>query len=68
MESEERLILDPNTYLADCFKLAKKIWNDGYRPDFLIGLWRGGAPPGIAIQEFFRSKGSCPATGSMSRG
>ncbi len=57
METEERLIVDPNTYLADCFKLAKKIWNDGYRPDFLIGLWRGGAPPGIVIQEFFRWKG-----------
>jgi hypoxanthine phosphoribosyltransferase len=57
MEGEGRLILDPNDYVADCFRLAKKIWEDGYRPDFLVGLWRGGAPPGIAIQEYFSWKG-----------
>jgi len=49
--------LDPDEYLADCFRLAKKIWDDGYRPNFLIALWRGGAPPGIVIHEFFRCKG-----------
>ena len=49
--------LDPDEYLADCFRLANKIWDDGYRPDFLVALWRGGAPPGIAIHELFRCKG-----------
>ena len=52
-----RKVVDPNDYLVDCFRLARTIWDDGYRPDFLIGLWRGGAPPGIVIQEFFRWKG-----------
>lgn len=58
--NEERLIIDPDDYLVDCFRLARKIWDDGYRPDFLVGLWRGGAPPGIVIQEFFRWKGHDP--------
>ncbi len=49
--------LDPDEYLADCFRLAKKIWDDGYRPDFLVALWRGGTPPGIAIHELFRCQG-----------
>lgn len=49
--------LDSDEYLADCFRLARKIWDDGCRPDFMIALWRGGAPPGIAIQEYFRWKG-----------
>lgn len=49
--------LDADEYLADSFRLARKIWNDGCRPDFMIALWRGGAPPGIAIQEYFRWKG-----------
>jgi hypothetical protein len=53
----DRLIIDPDTYLVDCFRLARQIWEDGYRPDFLVGLWRGGAPPGIAVQEYFRWKG-----------
>jgi hypoxanthine phosphoribosyltransferase len=55
-----RKVIDPNDYLVDSFHLARKIWDDGYRPDFLIGLWRGGAPPGIVIQEFFRWKGHDP--------
>ena len=59
-DAEERLLIDPNSYLVDCFRLARRIWDDGYRPDFLVGLWRGGAPPGIVIQEFFRWKGHDP--------
>ncbi|MFQ5744415.1 MAG: phosphoribosyltransferase [Acidobacteriota bacterium] len=59
-EEEERRLIDPNAYLQDCFRLAELIWRDGYRPDFLVGLWRGGAPPGIVIQEFFRWKGQDP--------
>jgi len=60
IDNEERLVIDPDAYLVDCFRLARKIWDDGYRPDFLVGLWRGGAPPGIVIQEFLRWKGLDP--------
>ena len=49
--------LDADDYLADSFRLARKIWESGCRPDVMIALWRGGAPPGIAIQEYFRWKG-----------
>lgn len=59
-DESRRRVIDPNEYLIDCFRLARRIWDDGYRPDFLIGLWRGGAPPGIVIQEFFRWKGHDP--------
>ncbi len=38
--------------LSDSFKLAEKIYLSGFRPDFIIGVWRGGAPVGIAIQEY----------------
>ncbi len=58
--SSERPILDANEYQADCFRLARSIWEDDYRPDFLVALWRGGAPPGIAIQEYFRYRGHDP--------
>lgn len=39
--------------LIDSFKLAEKIYLSGFRPDIIIGIWRGGAPVGIAIQEYF---------------
>lgn len=42
--------------LVDSFKLAHKVYEDGFRPDFIIGIWRGGAPIGIAVQEFFDFK------------
>ncbi|WP_420935780.1 phosphoribosyltransferase [Alteromonas sp. A081] len=42
--------------LQDSFRLAAKVYDDGFRPDFIIGIWRGGAPIGIAVQEFFEFK------------
>lgn len=32
-------------------ELARRIVSSGFRPTFLVALWRGGAPIGIAIQE-----------------
>lgn len=38
--------------LDDSFKLAKKILDDEFHPTFIVAVWRGGAPIGIAVQEF----------------
>ena len=46
-----------NELLLDSFRLAEKIVASGYRPDFIIGVWRGGAPVGIAIQEYLEYVG-----------
>jgi uncharacterized protein len=32
-------------------ELARRIVSSGFRPTFLVAIWRGGAPIGIAIQE-----------------
>jgi hypoxanthine phosphoribosyltransferase len=40
-----------NDLLLDSFKLAVNIVNSGFKPDFLVGLWRGGSAVGIAVQE-----------------
>lgn len=37
--------------LTDSFQLAANIFEAGFRPDFLVGLWRGGSAVGIAVQE-----------------
>jgi len=42
--------------LRDAFRVASLAYKDGFRPDFIIGIWRGGAPIGIAVQEFFEFK------------
>ncbi len=48
----EKTYLRANDLLADSFLLAEKIYASGFRPDFIIGIWRGGTPVGIAVQEY----------------
>jgi len=43
--------------LEDSFRLANQVYEDGFQPDFIVGIWRGGAPVGIAVQEYFEFKG-----------
>jgi hypoxanthine phosphoribosyltransferase len=47
----EKTFVAANDLLLDSFKLAVKIRDAGFRPDFLVGLWRGGSAVGIAVQE-----------------
>lgn len=47
----ERLYIDAQTLLADSYQLALKILDSGYRPTHIAGIWRGGTPVGIAVQE-----------------
>lgn len=56
----EKVFVDARTLLVNAVKLARRIWDDGYRPNYLIGVWRGGTPPGVAIHEFFRTRGLDP--------
>ena len=44
-------IVAANDLLEDSFRLAANIAAAGFRPDFLVGLWRGGSAVGIAVQE-----------------
>lgn len=37
--------------LEDSFELGLRILESGFRPDFIVGIWRGGTPVGIAVQE-----------------
>ncbi len=47
----EKRFINAQQLLDDSFKLALKIYESGYRPDYIVGVWRGGAPVGIAVQE-----------------
>ncbi len=44
-------IIAANDLLLDSFQLAVNIYQAGFKPDFLVGLWRGGSAVGIAVQE-----------------
>jgi len=53
----DKRYLSANELLADSFRLAEQILQDGFEPDLIIGVWRGGAPVAVAIHEWFTYRG-----------
>lgn len=37
--------------LDESFNLGLQILKSGFKPKFIVGVWRGGTPTGIAVQE-----------------
>lgn len=48
----DKQYLSAQSLLEDAFHLGAQVLNSGFRPTFMIAVWRGGAPIGIAVQEF----------------
>jgi hypoxanthine phosphoribosyltransferase len=53
----DKIFITAQQLLEDSFRLASLVFEDDFRPQFIIGIWRGGAPVGIAVQEYFDFKG-----------
>lgn len=53
----EKTFLSADEFLRDSWRLAAKITASGWKPDWLLALWRGGAFAGMAVHEFFKVKG-----------
>ena len=49
---DEKIFIKAEALLRDSFLLASKIFQSGFRPDYIVGIWRGGTPVGIAVQEY----------------
>ena len=47
----EKTFVSAEDLLQDSFELALRIHESDFRPSFILGVWRGGAPVGIAVQE-----------------
>jgi len=47
----DKLFISADSLLRDSMELARRIIASGFRPTFLVAMWRGGAPIGIAVQE-----------------
>jgi len=48
---DEKIYLNAQDLLNDSFELGIRIFKSGFTPSFIIGVWRGGTPVGIAVQE-----------------
>ena len=53
----EKIYIRSQELLEDSFRLAAAIYASGFRPQFIMGIWRGGSPVGIAVQEYFEFRG-----------
>lgn len=53
----EKTYISAESLLRDSLALGVKIVRSGFRPSFLVGIWRGGAPIGISVQEVLEFNG-----------
>ena len=47
----EKYFISAQQLLDDSFRLGLEILDSDFRPDFIVGVWRGGTPVGIVVQE-----------------
>ena len=53
----EKLFVSEEALLLDAYRLGIQVFNSGFRPSFIVGLWRGGSSVGIAVQECLQHLG-----------
>ena len=53
----EKRYLDAQQLLEDGMSLGMEVFNSGFHPTFIVAIWRGGAPIGIAVQEVLQLQG-----------
>jgi hypoxanthine phosphoribosyltransferase len=53
----EKIFISAESLLRDSIELGMRIIRSGFRPTFLVAIWRGGAPIGITVQEVLEYHG-----------
>ncbi len=54
----QKLFVQEEDLINDSFRLGVEIFNSGFRPTFIVGLWRGGSSVGIYVQECLQHLGN----------
>ena len=52
--ASEKVFIEADELLLDSYRLAAQVIQANFKPSFMIAIWRGGAPIGIAVQEFLQ--------------
>ncbi len=53
----KKIYLNEDQLIQDSFRLGVQIFESGFRPTFIVGLWRGGSAVGIYVQECLQTLG-----------
>jgi|TARA_B100001094_G_scaffold166954_1_gene161582 hypoxanthine phosphoribosyltransferase len=49
--NDNKIFISEESQILDSYRLAEAIYRSGYRPTFIIGLWRGGSTVALVVQE-----------------
>jgi len=53
----DKQYLTAQSLLEDSYAVARQVLDSDFKPTFIVAIWRGGAPIGIAVQEFLAVHG-----------
>ncbi len=57
MRAMDKQFITEEELLQDAFRLGAAVYQSGFRPSVIVGLWRGGSTVGIAVQECLQHLG-----------
>lgn len=53
----DKVFIDEAEHILDGFRLGRRIFESGFRPSFIVGIWRGGSAVGMVVQECLATLG-----------
>ena len=53
----DKEFINEEDLLLDAYRLGAAVYQSGFRPSFIVGIWRGGSTVGIAVQECLQHLG-----------
>ncbi|MBI5001848.1 hypoxanthine phosphoribosyltransferase [Candidatus Woesearchaeota archaeon] len=56
-EEVQKLFITPDSLRRDAVAVARQLYDAGYQPNRIIGLWRGGSPIGLYVHEALKVLG-----------
>lgn len=57
VDTPRKHFVSEQDHIVDGFRLGRQIYQSGFRPTFIVGLWRGGSAVGIVVQECLATLG-----------
>ena len=53
----KKTYVQEQSLIEDSYRLAVNIYESGFKPNFIVGIWRGGSTVGIYVQECLQTLG-----------
>lgn len=51
MTTDNKIYISAQQLMEDSLEVGRQVLESGFRPNYIVGVWRGGTPVGIAVQE-----------------